>query len=202
MNSTDSTQATLPDLDHFCMSDFEHVYEPAEDTFLLCDAIEHDRRYIVDELSPAIVLEVGCGSGCVITFLSSMLKEEGCSTLCLATDINPHAINATQRTALANKVSQDNNDYQRVLLVVCAIFNTVFFLHCTYQVYVDAIRTNLVDGISERLQQKVDVLLFNPPYVPTPSEEIGKYSMSILKICSVLLYPALPCSTLLCSALL
>jgi methylase of polypeptide subunit release factors len=34
--------------------------------------------------------------------------------------------------------------------------------------------TSLVEAVHEQLHHKVDVLVFNPPYVPTPSEEIGQ----------------------------
>ncbi len=43
------------------------------------------------------------------------------------------------------------------------------------QVQVDVVLTSLVTAVREGLHHKVDVLVFNPPYVPTPSEEIGKF---------------------------
>jgi release factor glutamine methyltransferase len=38
---------------------------------------------------------------------------------------------------------------------------------------VDIIRTHLVDALLDGLKNNVDVLIFNPPYVPTPEEEVG-----------------------------
>lgn len=39
------------------------------------------------------------------------------------------------------------------------------------KVCVDVINTDLVTGMECGLCGKVDILLFNPPYVPTPPEE-------------------------------
>lgn len=51
--------------------------------------------------------------------------------------------------------------------------------YCTVeQVQVDVVLTSLVTAVHEGLHHKVDILLFNPPYVPTPSEEIGKRRLS------------------------
>jgi len=41
----------------------------------------------------------------------------------------------------------------------------------------DAILTKFSDGLMSRLAGKVDVILFNPPYVVTSSEEIGSSSI-------------------------
>jgi release factor glutamine methyltransferase len=86
------------------MEDYECVYEPSDDTFLLCDALENDREDMTAS-RPQIVMEVGCGSGCVITFLSMLLKEQGIPALSIATDINPKAAAVTLRTAAANNVN-------------------------------------------------------------------------------------------------
>ena len=61
-----------------------------------------------------------------------------------ATDINGNAASAVQRTGKANKVP-----------------------------YLEVVRTDLANGLDHRMKGLVDVLIFNPPYVPTPSEEVG-----------------------------
>lgn len=62
----------------------------------------------------------------------------------IATDINPAAVAATERTAAENGVDG-----------------------------VRAIRSDLVTAVADDIAGRVDVLLFNPPYVVTPSSEVG-----------------------------
>ncbi|XP_042532960.1 methyltransferase N6AMT1 isoform X2 [Dipodomys spectabilis] len=77
---------------------FRDVYEPAEDTFLLLDALEA----AADELAGVeICLEIGSGSGVVSAFLASMI---GPQALYMCTDINPDAAACTLETARCNKV--------------------------------------------------------------------------------------------------
>lgn len=99
-----SARAVLPNLDHFTFTDGQEVYEPSDDTFLLCDALESDRE-VFKAMAPGVtVLEVGSGSGCVITFLTRLFASENIVGVSFAADINPKAIEMTRRTSSLNKV--------------------------------------------------------------------------------------------------
>lgn len=194
--------AVLPSLDHFSLADYGFFYEPSDDTFLLCDAIQTD-RLVIGSRGPLIALEVGSGSGCVITFLTKMLMGDGIIVQSMATDLNPHATLATARTAAANNVRQAMNDigtgneysppseYISELLLhvernrlksLMHLLNSWLMLLPMHtlllyvpQVHVDIINCHLVSGLSsDCIDHSVDVLVFNPPYVPTPPEEVGQ----------------------------
>ncbi|XP_053318018.1 methyltransferase N6AMT1 [Spea bombifrons] len=127
---------------HVGCGNFKDVYDPAEDTFLLIDALEKDALELKDRVN--ICLEVGCGSGVVSAFVASLV---GPTALYLCTDINPLAALCTLETAQANRVQ------------------------------IEPIVTDLVTGLLPRLQGQVDLLVFNPPYVVTPSEEVGSHGI-------------------------
>ena len=75
--------------------DFEDVYEPAEDSFLLLDALEQD----LEELkSSTFCLEIGSGSGIISVALASVIP-----TFVFSCDLNPKACQATVQTASTNK---------------------------------------------------------------------------------------------------
>lgn len=76
----------------------EQVYEPAEDSFLLLDALETDIQDIKDK-KPAVVLEIGSGSGIIITALAKTLTN---TAYCMAVDISEYACAMTQETAQLN----------------------------------------------------------------------------------------------------
>lgn len=67
----------------------------------------------------------------------------GPEAVCLCTDVNPAAAQCTLETARCNGIS------------------------------LQPVVTDLVHSLLPRLCGKVEVMLFNPPYVVTPSEEIG-----------------------------
>ncbi|XP_022800661.1 hemK methyltransferase family member 2-like [Stylophora pistillata] len=90
-----------PTFSHFSQVDYQHVYEPAEDSFLMMDALEKDADFLRAQ-RPLLCVEVGSGSGALITFLASIL---GPLTHYIATDINPKAAQCTSKTAKQNGVN-------------------------------------------------------------------------------------------------
>lgn len=124
-----------PYQNHIDKAHFDHVYEPAEDSFLLIDALEKDLEYIKAK-NPTFCLEVGSGSGIVVTAFGMAFPQ----TFCLSTDINFKACVMSQETAVHNKVN----------LGVCNM-----------------------DLASSFIDNVFDVIIFNPPYVVTDSEECG-----------------------------
>lgn len=124
------------------MSSHEEVYEPCDDSFALVDALLADRANLLEH-HPTLCMEIGCGSGYVITSLALILGQEGCGVNYIATDINPHAVRVTRETLEAHGVNAE--------LIV----------------------TDIASGLEKRLAGLVDVMVVNPPYVPTPEDEVG-----------------------------
>lgn len=81
----------------------ETVYSPCEDSFLLMDALESDLETLTS-IRPVMCLEIGSGSGVIITALAMAFRKVGCPASCLAVDLNFEACRVTKRTALLNSV--------------------------------------------------------------------------------------------------
>eukprot|EP00088_Acartia_fossae_P056903 TRINITY_DN6634_c0_g1_i1.p1 TRINITY_DN6634_c0_g1~~TRINITY_DN6634_c0_g1_i1.p1 ORF type:complete len:211 (+),score=14.51 TRINITY_DN6634_c0_g1_i1:62-694(+) len=86
---------STPNTPHLAQPEFQDVYEPAEDSYLLLDALEQD----LDTQSPLLVVEIGSGSGIISSALSSCYPE----AIVLATDVNTSACQATLNTASLNQ---------------------------------------------------------------------------------------------------
>ena len=85
----------LPYLDHIDQSEFQYIYEPSDDTFLLMDTLYSDIPQIMAE-SPSICLEIGSGSGCIsAVFVDGWWLREAPHT---ATHTPPHYSTYSPRT--------------------------------------------------------------------------------------------------------
>lgn len=129
---------------------FDNIYEPAEDSYLLLDTLSApsetsflSARFPHNTTSP-LVLEVGVGSGVVLAFAAANAQTifNRSDVAFLGTDVNTLAAKAATQTvdvatAEAAKASSAS------LGVAVA---------------------DLASAVKEK---EVDVLIFNPPYVPT-----------------------------------
>lgn len=125
------------------VSSHPEVYEPCDDSFALVDALLADKTNLLEH-KPTLCLELGCGSGYVITSLALMLEQDVSGIQYYATDINPYALKTTRETLEAHGV------------------------------YAELINTDIASGLESRLAGSVDVIVVNPPYVPTPQYEVGQ----------------------------
>ena len=202
----DCTTAEMPSLDHLSLKDFDKVYEPSDDTYLLLDGLllalrqldETERIGNQEEGEEQNVtmttVEIGCGTGVATVFVAKDLATRNKPSIHFATDINPDALHTTRLTAVQNGVGD------RVQTVLCDLASP-------FLTSASRLATNLSDAevpdetnagpmassnasiveetsASEsiptvpasplpNLEDAVDVLIFNPPYVPTPDEEVG-----------------------------
>lgn len=149
---------------------FERVYEPAEDSYLLLDTLSStsEKAFLqthfspkiapeqdsnpsqgsnVSPIDPLLVAEIGTGSGVVLAFVTAnanvIFGHTDVSTV--GVDINVHACKATEETVrLAIEEQKGKN-------IPCGKYLGNF----------------IGDLAAPLLPGSVDVLIFNPPYVPT-----------------------------------
>ncbi|KAD7478103.1 hypothetical protein R6Q59_007557 [Mikania micrantha] len=129
------------------VSSHPQVYEPCDDSFALVDALLADRSKLLDH-HPSICMEIGSGSGYVITSLALILGSGSQNSHYFATDMNPHATKVTRETLEAHGV------------------------------HAELLTTNIASGLEKRLSGMVDLMVINPPYVPTPEDEVGGSGLS------------------------
>jgi release factor glutamine methyltransferase len=143
-----SSMKSLNPTPKYNLKQYPAVYDPAEDSFLLLDTLELEDWTTIN---PSLVLEVGSGSGVVSAFLSSLIgPSKACMFLFLFLVYLCTDINemATRATKLTSKLNNSNLEP-----IVCDFFSAL------------------------RVPHAVDILVFNPPYVVTPVEELGSQSI-------------------------
>ncbi|KAK7676042.1 hypothetical protein QCA50_021011 [Cerrena zonata] len=118
--------------------DYDKVYEPAEDSFLLLDCFEQEYQSIQQRFTGRVpvVTEIGTGSGIVTCFIKQNILPH---SIFFATDINPTSCSTAAETIKLNDT------------------------HETHPFTFTAMQMNLTSAVRSN---KIDLLVFNPPYVP------------------------------------
>ena len=109
------------------------------------------------------------------------ISYSGTGISVIATDLNPFALRFAQRTAEengivgiedVNDINDDNdNDNEKN--------NKIRRRNNNYIQKIEFIECNLAQPLLTRLEQKVDIIIFNPPYVPTEDTEIDGNDIEI-----------------------
>lgn len=149
-----------PSTDHVA---FDRIYEPAEDSYLLLDTFssETEKAFLGSRFNAEsengneekstcpLVVEIGTGSGVVLSFMHAHAEIifGRSDILTLGVDVNRFACKSTAQTIHVAEQGQ-----------VKEFKSHGFYLG------------NVLGDLTAPLHlREVDVLVFNPPYVPTPS---------------------------------
>lgn len=134
------------------------MYEPAEDSYLLLDTLssESEKAFLRHRFNnkstqgppSPLVVEIGTGSGVVLSFIDAHAEIIfGRSDILTAgVDVNVHACKATVQTVRVAEKDQATDSK-------------------THGIYLGNMVADLTTAFRVGV---VDVLVFNPPYVPTP----------------------------------
>lgn len=206
-----------PNYHHVCDRSLEFrgkVYEPEADSFLFLDALDADKQHIhqlctptspTDTSAATTILEIGVGSGIVLSHCCFHCIPESTSVACFGVDINRTALKATKLTWEATrrdriadfverkklqeqeeaakdlagsenilngnsnqKQEQRNNDDGTEInssTIPSSSSPPPLLKHSTLTL----LHTSGLDPVRTA---SIDILLFNPPYVPTSTEEM------------------------------
>ena len=125
-----------PEVDWGDTKQWEDVYEPSSDTFLLCDGVKELSNRIK---SGSIILEVGSGSGYATAYAYRLMASLNKFSFHFATDINMKCCLKTYELCARN----------------------------------GALVAPFCDEFAQHFRGKIDVVMFNPPYVETPDDELA-----------------------------
>ncbi|GIX64292.1 hemk methyltransferase family member 2-like protein [Babesia caballi] len=180
------------DFDHVESGDYKDtVYSPSQDTFLFADALLLDLDHITNS-DIAVALEIGqgntsivshvcfrCGSGYISAYLLKLLAESCKHNGEQRSEVTTNkARNAVKTSAADNTGSCCANPLPFVL--------TIDINPSANAATMDTMRRNGVEGNADtattdmftslckrRSKALVDLVMFNPPYVPSGSNDIA-----------------------------
>ncbi|KAI5966191.1 MTQ2 [Candida pseudojiufengensis] len=116
--------------------DFDKVYEPSEDSFYLLDCFEIEKDFLVKKFTNQVPIITEIGTGSGI-ITTFLIQNILQDAIYITTDINPTACVSAKATLLHN---------------------------CKKKAHlVDSTQMDLTSSIRNKT---IDVLVFNPPYVP------------------------------------
>jgi release factor glutamine methyltransferase len=141
----------------------DNVYEPEADSFLLLDALDAERGALAAQ-RPLTAVEFGPGSGIAITHLAMIVAggaDAAAVLRCTAIDVNPVALRATRQT-----------------------FDDSLSAAARRRITLDLFRGDLSTAVRQfgassgpapaaPAEGPFDVVVFNPPYVPTSAQELS-----------------------------
>ncbi|KAF1810637.1 hypothetical protein P152DRAFT_460334 [Eremomyces bilateralis CBS 781.70] len=141
---------------------FNRVYEPAEDSFLLLDTLSasSEIKFLSERFKtspPPLIMEVGSGSGVVLAFVAAHANHifGRSDSMFLSSDLNVFACHSTSNTVLKAIDSASSLGEKRSL-------------------FLNSLNADLLSCLKAN---SVDVLIFNPPYVPTSEVPERKASL-------------------------
>ncbi|THV78674.1 hypothetical protein D6D29_07479 [Aureobasidium pullulans] len=141
-----------PDTSHV---DYDQIYEPAEDSYLLLDTLSSasETAFLHSHFRTGhapLVVEVGTGSGVVLAFLAANASTIFSRSVCtLGTDLNRRACVAASETVKKACGKEVKSSFANV------------------------VNGDLTSAIKDG---QVDVLVFNPPYVPAELPDLSLHA--------------------------
>ncbi|OOF98909.1 hypothetical protein ASPCADRAFT_127498 [Aspergillus carbonarius ITEM 5010] len=158
---------------------FDTIYEPSEDSYLFLDTLSAatESAWLTTHFHPStnpsspLILEVGTGSGVVLAFVTANSTHilGRTDVLAIGTDVNRNACLATRETV--RKAIDDQQQQQQPTSTT-----TTTPPPTPKSIITSTLLTDLVSPIRPK---SIDILLFNPPYVPTPELPILPTSTSV-----------------------
>lgn len=153
-----------PSTSHVC---YDQVYEPAEDSYLLLDTLASDPestflKHRFGSCAAPLVCEVGTGSGIVLAFVTANAQAifGRNDILTMGTDINIFACKAAEETV--NRAMVEST--------MQTVADTKPPAPQSGTSFVGVVNADLVSPLR---RGKVDVLIFNPPYVPADLPDLA-----------------------------
>ncbi|GBE61468.1 hemK methyltransferase family member 2-like protein, putative [Babesia ovata] len=155
------------------------VYCPCQDTFLFVDALQSDIEHLCRR-EIAVVMEIGSGSGYISAYLLKLLRDNRRGTACRSTHRRDNG--SSQCTEASSDATEGNcgSSYESGSPFVIAVDINPFANAATMKTFqnngvadkADAIGMDMFASLNSRISKKmVDIVMFNPPYVPSDSTD-------------------------------